>query len=65
MTAETIFEIFDIVTELTKEAVIGDSLGDEEIETMLRELVHRGIDAYEEHTGEPLFPGLIKSEDSV
>ena len=65
MDAELIWELFTITGALIRETVFKDELTDDEVESMLSDLGHKSKNAYEDHTGKPLFPNLIKEEDAV
>ena len=65
MNAHLVSEIVDAGAALAKELLLEGTLSDTEVESVLKDLVHNGLELFEEHTGEPLFPGLIEAEDSV
>lgn len=57
----------DIILELvdTAVALAQDQFSGSELTRTLRDIIQRGVDAYDEHTGETLDPFNIKEEEAI
>jgi hypothetical protein len=62
MNTELIFEILDLAVSLVKAQTEGDSQDHLQLEQILLDIVQAGVEAYQQHMGEPLDPSLIKVE---
>jgi hypothetical protein len=60
MNPELLFELATMAIDVARQ--VNDNLDDNYIEERLLELIHQGVDAYEEHTGVPFDPSLIHAE---
>jgi hypothetical protein len=60
MNTELILELVETAIELAQSQMSGT-----ELEHTLLDIVRKGVDAYQEHTGETLDPSLIGAEESI
>ena len=65
MNRSFVLEIAGLAVSLANLHLSGDSRQDLKIGDMLLEIIRMGVQAYEEHTGEPLDPALIKAEEPI
>ena len=42
-----------------------EHLDGEDLANVLKDVAHKGEDAFEDHTGEPLNPSLVEEEDTL
>ncbi len=65
MNPNLIFRIARLAVSLVEIHARQDDLPVSTTEELLLEIIRTGIRAYEQHTGEPLDPALIKAEASL
>ena len=60
MNANLIFQLVEAAISLAQSQLDGPSAAN-----ALLGIIRKGVQAYEDHTGQPLDPALIKAEDPV
>jgi hypothetical protein len=65
MNTQLIFEILELAVSLAKAQFDGNGQQHPEIEQTLLDIVQTGIEAYQQHTGEPIDASLIKTEAEI
>ncbi len=60
MNTDLIFELVEMAVSLAESQFSGTELA-----RTLLDIVQRGVDAYEEHTGTSLDVGLVEAEDTL
>jgi hypothetical protein len=64
MNTTLIFEIVQLALSLAQGLMSGNAASDTTAQSLL-EIVQKGSLAYQQHTGEPLDPSLIKAEKAI
>ena len=65
MIADIVFEIIELALSIAKDTRNRDIQHDLSVEETLVEIAQRTAQAYEQHTGEPLDPSLIRPEEPI
>ena len=65
MNSDLVFEILELGVSLVREVATNNSKDNLSLEETLIELAQRTDQAYEDHTGQPLDPSLIRNEDPI
>jgi hypothetical protein len=63
MNSNVALEILELAVSLAKTQASGSLQKDATLAGILVQIVEKAVHAYQEHTGEPLDPTLIKAED--
>ena len=64
MSLDLIMEIAELALSLVNNALSGAQSSAAVTSTLLQ-ILQKGAQAYQQHTGQPLDPGLIKAEESL
>jgi hypothetical protein len=65
MNADLVFEIVDLALSLAESQVHGTTSTDLTVAQTLVQIAQKSSAAYQQHTGEPLDPSLIKPEATI
>jgi len=57
------FEIVNLAVSLVQAQTTGKVQQDATLATILLQIINKAVQAYQDHTGQPLDPSLIKAED--
>ena len=63
MSIDLLIEIADLALAISRRQIDRNVKGDPFFELTLLQLIQKAVRAYEDHTGQPLDPSLIKTED--
>ena len=63
MNPNVAFEIVELALSLARTHASGKLQQDAALAGVLLQIIGKAVQAYQEHTGEPLDPSLIKAED--
>lgn len=63
MNPELLFELATMAINLARD--MNDNVDEDYVEERLLEIIHQGVDAYEEHTGMPFDQSLIHAEAAL
>ena len=62
MNPQLVFDIVDLAVTVARNLATGTAQKDLFIEDTLLQIIQKGAEAYQQHTGEALDPTLIKTE---
>jgi hypothetical protein len=62
MNTTLVFEILQLAVALAQSQFSGGAAGKIAITQTLLDIVQKGTEAYQQHTGQPMDPALIKAE---
>ena len=65
MNPDIVFQIVDLAVSLARTQASGKIQKDAVLAGILLQIVEKAVHAYQDHTGEPLDPALIKGEAAV
>ena len=65
MNPNVAFEIIELALSLAKSQADGKIQQDANLANILVQIIGKAVQAYQDHTGEPLDPSLIKAEAPV
>ena len=65
MNTTLVFEILQLALSLAQSQISGPAGADTAVAQTLIEIVQKGSQAYQQHTGEPLDAALIKTEQTI
>ena len=64
MNVKLVLQIADLALSAAERHLVGTSKHDLAVGETLLEIIRKGVEVYEQHTGEPLDPSMIKPEQS-
>jgi len=59
------FQIVELAVSLVKTQATGKIQGEAELVDLLLQIIGKAMQAYQDHTGEPLNPSIINAEQPV
>jgi hypothetical protein len=65
MNTNIVFELVELAISLGQSQGDGTTQGDPQVAQMLLDIIDKGVQAYQDHTGAPLDPSLINPETAV
>jgi hypothetical protein len=65
MNPNVVWEIADLALTLAKTQASGTVQQDAVLAATLLQIIEKAVQAYQDHTGEPLDPSLIRPEDAL
>lgn len=63
MSPDVAFEIVNLAVSLVQAQTTGKAQQNATLANILLQIINKAVQAYQDHTGKPLDPSLIKAED--